>query len=389
MSEYQYYEFQAIERPLTKDELEQVRALSSRATISATHFVNEYHYGDFRGDERRLMEQLYDAHLYFANWGSRRLMLRLPTALLPARNAEPYCAEDALTCWTRNGHLLLDFAYSAEDGGEWDFETSFTLASFTTLRTELAAGDRRPLYLAWLSALTRWELEEDVDEDEYTSTLEPPVPAGLAHLTGPQQALADFLHIDPHLLTAAARASGTAPSQAIDKDALAAWIRALPQNEKDTLLLDAALGTAPQPGPALLARHRAASRGTAEPSTAARRRSAAELLDAAHEVRSEQTRQQDQARAQARQAQQLARESHLDHLAENAEQAWQDVANLIGKKQPSPYDTAVTLLKDLREVHDRAGTPGEFARRLHDLREQHRGKSSLMRRLTDAGLTPR
>ncbi|MFF3400329.1 hypothetical protein ACFYW6_17575 [Streptomyces sp. NPDC002659] len=50
-----------------------------------------------------------------------------------------------MTCWTRNGHLLLDFAYSAEDGGEWDFETSFTLASFTTLRTELAAGDLRPL----------------------------------------------------------------------------------------------------------------------------------------------------------------------------------------------------------------------------------------------------
>ncbi|WP_338778222.1 hypothetical protein [Streptomyces sp. DG1A-41] len=204
------------------------------------------------------------------------------------------------------------------------------------MRTELATGDRRPLYLAWLSALTRWELEEDVDEDEYTSTLEPPVPAGLAHLTGPQQALADFLRVDPHLLTAAARASGAAPSQTIDKAALAAWIRALPQPEKDALLLDAALGTAPQPGPALLARHRAASRGTAEPSTAARRRSAAELLDAAHEVRSEHNRQQDQARAQARRAQQSARESHLDHLADNAEQAWQDVANLIGRSSAAP-----------------------------------------------------
>jgi hypothetical protein len=389
VSEYQYYEFQAIDRPLTKDELEQVRALSSRARISTTHFVNEYHYGDFRGDERKLVEQLYDAHLYFANWGSRRLMLRLPTTLLPARSAEPYCAEDALACWTRNGHLLLDFTYSAEDGEEWDFETSFTLASFATLRTELAAGDLRPLYLAWLSALTRWELEEDIDEDEYTSTVEPPVPSGLAQLTGPQQALAEFLRIDPDLLAAAARVSGAAPSQAIDKDALAAWIRALPQREKDALLLDAALGAAPQPGPALLARYRAASRGTAEPSTAARRRSAAELLDAAHEVRSEHTRQQEQARAQPRRAEQRARESHLDHLAENAEQAWQDIANLIGQKQPGPYDAAVTLLKDLREVHDRAGTPEEFDRRLHDLREQHRGKSSLMRRFTDAGLTAR
>lgn len=389
MSEYQYYEFQAIDRPLTKDELDAVRALSSRARISATHFVNEYRYGNFRGDQRKLMEQVYDAHLYFANWGSRRLMLRLPTTLLPARSAEPYCAEDALTCWTRKGHLLLDFSYEAEVGGEWDFETSFTLASFTTLRTELAAGDLRPLYLAWLSALTRWELEEDVDEDEYTSALEPPVPSGLSHLTGPQKSLADFLHVDPHLLTAAAHASGAAPSQVIDKDALAAWIRALPQREKDALLLDAALGTAPQPGPALLARHRAASRGTAVSSTAARRRSAAELLDAAHEMRTEHTRQQEQARAQALRAKQRARESHLDRLAENAEQAWQDIAHLIGQKQPGPYDTAVTLLKDLREVHDRAGTPEEFTRRLDNLREQHRGKPSLMRRLTDAGLTPR
>lgn len=387
MSEYQYYEFQAIDRPLTKDELKQVRALSSRARISATHFLNEYHYGNFRGDERRLMEQLYDAHLYFANWGSRRLMLRLPTTLLPARSAEPYCAEDALTCWTRNGHLLLDFAYSAEDGEEWDFETSLTLASFTALRAELSAGDLRPLYLAWLSALTRWELEDDVDEDEYTSTVEPPVPAGLAQLTGPQQALADFLRIDPHLLTAAARASGAAPSRAIDKDALAAWIRALPLREKDALLLDAALGTAPMPGPALLARHRAASRSTAEPSTATRRRSAAELLDSAHEVRSEHARQREQARAQGDRARQLAHESRLDRLAENAGQAWQDIADLIGKKQPGPYDAAVTLLKDLREVHDRAGTPEEFARHMHDLCDQHRGKPSLMRRFTDAGLT--
>ncbi|MFG2561954.1 hypothetical protein [Streptomyces sp. NPDC048496] len=374
---------------MTKDELEEVRALSSRAGISATHFVNEYHYGSFRGDERELMEQLYDAHLYFANWGSRRLMLRLPTTLLPARNAEPYCAEAALTCWTRKGHLLLDFSYEAEDGGEWDFETSFTLAFFTTLRTELAAGDLRPLYLAWLSALTRWELEADVDEDEYTHAIEPPVPAGLARLTGPQQALADFLHVDPHLLTAAARASGAAPSQAIDKDALTAWIRALPPHEKDTLLLDTALGTAPQPGPTLLARHSAAARRTAEHTTPTRRRSAAELLDAAHEVRSEHTRQQEQARAQARRAERRARESHLNRLAENAEQAWQDIARLIGQKQPSPYDAAVTLLKDLREVHDRADTPEEFARRLHDLREQHRGKPSLMRRLTNAGLTTR
>ncbi len=108
MSEYQYYEFLAVDRPLTKNEQAQVRALSTRAEITATRFVNEYHFGDFHGDTTKMVEQFYDAHLYFANWGSRRLLLRLPSALLAKKEAEPYALEESLTsgpragtpCWT-------------------------------------------------------------------------------------------------------------------------------------------------------------------------------------------------------------------------------------------------------------------------------------------------
>ena len=56
MSEYQYYEFLAIDRPLTSRQLEEVRGYSSRAEISSTRFVNEYHYGDFRGDAYAFLE---------------------------------------------------------------------------------------------------------------------------------------------------------------------------------------------------------------------------------------------------------------------------------------------------------------------------------------------
>jgi hypothetical protein len=76
MSEYQYYEFLAIDRPLTGAEQEQVRALSTRARITATSFTNEYHWGNFRGDPRRMVERFYDAHLYLANWGTHQIMLR-------------------------------------------------------------------------------------------------------------------------------------------------------------------------------------------------------------------------------------------------------------------------------------------------------------------------
>lgn len=49
MSEYQYYEFRALDRPLTAEQ-QRLRSLSSRAEISATRFTSEYSFGGFRGD---------------------------------------------------------------------------------------------------------------------------------------------------------------------------------------------------------------------------------------------------------------------------------------------------------------------------------------------------
>jgi hypothetical protein len=51
MSEYQYYEFLAVDRPLNRKQMGELRACSTRARITATRFVNEYHWGDFKGDE--------------------------------------------------------------------------------------------------------------------------------------------------------------------------------------------------------------------------------------------------------------------------------------------------------------------------------------------------
>ena len=64
MSEYPYYEFLAIDRPLTKDELDELRALSTRATITPVSFTNEYNWGDSRRDHDNLMQRCFDAHVY-------------------------------------------------------------------------------------------------------------------------------------------------------------------------------------------------------------------------------------------------------------------------------------------------------------------------------------
>jgi len=80
MSEYQYYEFLSIDRPLTTDEMAELRALSTRAAITPVSFTNEYNWGNFKGDRNKLMQRYFDVHVYVANWMTAIFMVRLPPA---------------------------------------------------------------------------------------------------------------------------------------------------------------------------------------------------------------------------------------------------------------------------------------------------------------------
>ncbi len=86
MSEYQYYEFLAIDRPLTVDEVAALRALSTRATITPVSFTNEYNWGDFKGNPDKLMQRYFDAHVYVANWMTAIFKVRLPMEALTRRD---------------------------------------------------------------------------------------------------------------------------------------------------------------------------------------------------------------------------------------------------------------------------------------------------------------
>ncbi|WP_242545463.1 hypothetical protein [Amycolatopsis sp. MtRt-6] len=287
MSEYQYYEFLAIDRPLDDDEQAAVRSLSTRAMINATSFVNEYHWGDFKGDPRHLMERYYDAHLYVANWGSHRVMFRLPSDLLDPEVVEDYCAGET-SAWVTGEFVVLDFA-SEDDAGESDFdeEPENLLSAIVGVRAELAAGDLRPLYLAWLAAYGAWERDEDAFDREADDEPEPPVPAGLDTLTAAQRALADFLRLDDDLLAVAAQASPPLADTAEDPDDLAAWVHDLPAAEKDRLLVSALRGEGARVRTELLRRYRGDT-APATPGTV--RRTVANLLDTAARRRTDRAR---------------------------------------------------------------------------------------------------
>ncbi|MFI9276177.1 hypothetical protein ACIGXM_36690 [Kitasatospora sp. NPDC052896] len=386
MSEYQYYEFLAVDRPLDADQLAAVRALSTRARVTSTSFTNSYEWGDFRGDPRQMMERYYDAHLYLANWGTHRLMLKLPQRLLDLRTAQQYCFEESVQAWTAGADLLLDLT-SEDEEGDWDEDAEDSLASIVGVRAELAAGDLRSLYLAWLSALSGRELREG-DEEDFQSETEPPVPAGLATLSAPQRALADFLRVDPDLLAVASEASRAHTAKAASDVELTGWIEALPTAEKNTLLLRVVRDEDPHVRTELLRRFRGASK--AAPAATARR-TAARLLDAAAARRADRRHLADEHRARqlAHQEEQaaLAREKRLTALIGQEEATWSHITTLIDTTRQRDYDTAVELLRDLQEVSQRAGGSDEFSRRFAALRGRHARKSSLIERFDRAGLS--
>ena len=57
MSEYQYYEFQAIDRPLTQEQMAELRGYSTRAQITATSFACTTGAASRAITEKRLKEE--------------------------------------------------------------------------------------------------------------------------------------------------------------------------------------------------------------------------------------------------------------------------------------------------------------------------------------------
>jgi len=151
MSEYQYYEFQTIDRLLTEAEQAAVEELSSHIEVTASRAVVTYSYGDFRHDPKQVLSRYFDACLYVANWGTRRLMFRFPHGLIDLAAVEPYCREGLIEFTKRGAYQILEIELNEEGGSGW-VEAESVLSGMIHLRNDVLGGDYRCLYLAWLKA---------------------------------------------------------------------------------------------------------------------------------------------------------------------------------------------------------------------------------------------
>ncbi len=379
MSEYQYYEFQAIDRPLTEQEMRELRAYSTRATITPTLFTNHYEWGSFKGNPSTWMEKYFDAFFYFANWHTYELMFRLPRRVLDPDLVKEYCRGGIGRARTKGDFVILEFSVENEVYGDGSDDGSGWLSSLLPLRADLVTGDYRMLYLAWLLSAQAGELNDE--------TPEPPVPPGLGTLTVPLKTFAEFLCLDQNIIAAAAVDSAVQAEPPSDAE-FAQWVTALPESEKTAWLMRLVGGQGVHLRTELLKAFCAAQGQVSVP--AGQPRCVGELLEVA--TRLAEARQQREAeraaceRARREQEAAAAREKRLASLAKREPEAWGQIDALIATKRPGDYDAAVCLLKDLAELGQKRGRQAEVRDRLTRLRQEHARKPTLLKRLKTAGL---
>jgi len=274
--------------------------------------------------------------------------------------------------------MIIDLNVDLDDpDDDWD-EPGAQLAAMVQVRSEIAAGDLRLLYLGWLLSV-QWS---EVDDDD----VEPPVPAGLGQLSGALQAVADFLSIDTDLLAEAATAS-PATRDRNDHTGLTEWIDTLPGPEKNTLLARVVAGEGSYVQGLLLHRFRA-SRPADEAKPG--RRTAGQLLDAAEDRRearlAAEAERRGQKDAQRKAAAAAAYARRLDDMAARESAVWEQAELLIEAKTPRSYEEAAELLVDLRALAERRNESEAFAERVRRLREQHKRRPALLQRFDKAGL---
>jgi hypothetical protein len=382
MSEYQYYEFFAIDRPLTPTQMAELRARSTRAAITPASFVNEYHWGDLKGDPTDWMRRYFDAFVYVANWCCCRFALRVPRAVFAADQLAGFETESALTIDKSPEHWIIEWALNeSEDYDRFGSETgSGWMGRLVPLRDELLRGDGRALYLGWLAGVTAGEVDE--------ASLEPEPPPGLSKLTAAQQALAEFLEVDPDLLTAAAAASPEAADAAVDADKeMDAWLAGVPAEEARMSLKLLLQGQSQQAERQLKARFLSWQREHAPRAAAfGERRSVAELrklAEGAKEVRLQRVAEE---LALLKAEQRRRREAYLATLAADFDRCWRDIEQKAERGIASSYEEATRTLADLAEAYAIHANRSDFDARLSGFMERHGKRTALTRRLKQAGL---
>jgi hypothetical protein len=372
MSEYQYYEFAAIEGPISDEGLRYARGCSSRANVSRVRWQNTYTFGDFHGDADTLLKY-YDAHFHIANWGTVRLGLAFPKGVIEREAIRPYLRsgdryEETLTVKDTVDRCIVWWERNVEGGSGWT-EGEGVIDRLIGVREELMRGDYRALFLGWLA---------DFDPDEWLdpgdgAVVMPPIPPGMDRLSPALAALIEHFPVDPDALAVAAGLSQSVPVVRIPMSAV---LERLSVSEMRALLARVAEGG----GPGVMAELNRLTFPRAQP-PAGEAINCTEFAAKAVETREARKKMEAAAAAAKRQREAEARKQYLASVMQRADAVWLGLDPLMDQKIASAYDQAAAQLRELRDAYAQAGETGAFQRKLQEFRFGYSNRPAMLRRI--------
>ncbi|MEM8897843.1 MAG: hypothetical protein AAGC85_07050 [Bacteroidota bacterium] len=248
MSEYQYYDFYAIDKPLTQKQIETISTFSSRTHPTPRRASFVYHYGDFGRNQEEVVGSYFDMMLYVANWGTRQLLMKFPANMVPFKTLQRYdidasdFSSQEIRVFKKDNWVFINLEINIEEG-EW-IEGEGLLDTLLPLREQILFGDYRVLYLAWkyLEAKKRTSEnyededyeEEDYEDEELLSIISPPIPSNLGKTNSALQYFISFWEIDADLVDSTVAESPT--EDPIPEGELILLIKDLSDEQKDQLL---------------------------------------------------------------------------------------------------------------------------------------------------------
>jgi hypothetical protein len=387
MSEFQLYRFKAIDRPLTKAEQEEVRSWSSRARVTSTSATFIYHYGDFRKEEEKVVEEYFDAMLYVSNWGTQRLLFRFPLDTFDRKTVNEFAiiAETGYTthldfqkkanCW------LLDFYWSDDESGGWMEEEDYELEDFLSIRNQIMNGDYRALYLFWLRlAAYSYQFDGEGEADEFDDFEEgygkvpPPVPPNLNSLTGDLQNFVNFFAIDEDLIAAAADYSFVKKTK---KNNYTELVLQLSENERIDFVVRLAKG---EPNLSLTLNRRL--RDFMKMTDKNDNENKPSIFQLIQKSKGKETNRLAQEAEEAR----LQHINKMEKLVPKESELWAKVYTNIRLQRGNTYDLATETLKDLKDLAAYKGLSSVFKEKMFDLKKEFGRSTALMNRFYKAKL---
>ncbi len=380
MSEYQYYEFLAIDRPLNGEEINVLRRISTRAQITPVSFINYYNYGSFGGDPDKMMQRYFDAHVYVANWMTATFMVRLPIDAFSQETVEAFKIRYMLDFKSTKTHWIITWyledsenysRFGEESGQGW-------MARLAPVREELLHGDIRSLYIGWLAAVTCGVIDDDQME---------PLPVnGLGDLTPSQQALAEFLEVDPDLIAGAGIGRGKFQLETVSREKMEKWIDNLPEKQVKGIIRQILEGEGLQAGRSLQRRFMTWQRSLQKDVDTLPQRSVAALWENAKKAEKIRLKKEAQKQKQQEIKRRRERDIFLKNLSKKLPEMWESLQQTVKRGSGLAYDEVCRSIVDISEAHARFGERSCFKKELELFMAGHMRRKALIQRLVKAGV---